>query len=304
MFEPRLRNPIEVPSTSRGRTILRRTVSNTCWRKCQDSTGTKSKTSYQGARFHTGHRVEIIARISAMLAGLPSSVAGTTVNRFCASGLQAVAIGAHQIMNEGVDAIIAGGVESISMIKPDTDPHPELQKRLPGLYMSMGDTAEVVAKRYKISRRDQDAYSLLSQQRTARAQSEGFFKGEIAPINVTMAVLDKKTGEKVGVRDVFADRDECNRPDTTLESLQALKPYFDPDSGQGTVTAGNASQLSDGASATLLMSRERCEQFRDPLQTRVSRLSNLGVRPGRNGDRTGFCRSQAFAALRIDDPRG
>ncbi len=219
-----------------------------------------------GCALPQGAQGKNIARISAMLAGLPSSVAGTTVNRFCASGLQALAIGAHQIMNEGVDAIIAGGVESISMIKPDTDPHPELQKRLPGLYMTMGDTAEVVAKRYKISRQEQDAYSLLSQQRTARAQSEGLFKGEIAPINVTMAVLDKKTGEKVGVRDVFADRDECNRPDTTLESLQALKPHFDPDSGHGTVTAGNASQLSDGASATLLMSRERCEQLGIPYK--------------------------------------
>ena len=219
-----------------------------------------------GCALPHGAQGKNIARISAMLAGLPSSVAGTTVNRFCASGLQALAIGAHQIMNEGVDAIIAGGVESISMIKPDTDPHPELQKRLPGLYMTMGDTAEVVAKRYKISRQEQDAYSLLSQQRTARAQSEGLFKGEIAPINVTMAVLDKKTGEKVGVRDVFADRDECNRPDTTLESLQALKPHFDPDSGHGTVTAGNASQLSDGASATLLMSRERCEQLGIPYK--------------------------------------
>ena len=219
-----------------------------------------------GCALPHGAQGKNIARISAMLAGLPSSVAGTTVNRFCASGLQALAIGAHQIMNEGVDAIIAGGVESISMIKPDTDPHPELQKRLPGLYMTMGDTAEVVAKRYKISRQEQDAYSLLSQQRTARAQSEGLFKGEIAPINVTMAVSDKKTGEKVGVRDVFADRDECNRPDTTLESLRALKPHFDPDSGHGTVTAGNASQLSDGASATLLMSRERCEQLGIPYK--------------------------------------
>jgi acetyl-CoA acyltransferase len=219
-----------------------------------------------GCALPHGAQGKNIARISAMLAGLPSSVAGTTVNRFCASGLQAVTIGAHQIINESVDAIIAGGVESISMIKPDADPHPELQKRLPGLYMAMGDTAEVVAKRYKISRQVQDEYSLLSQQRTARAQSEGFFKGEIAPINVIMAVLDKKTGEKVEVRKVFADRDECNRPDTTLESLQALKPHFDPASGQGTVTAGNASQLSDGASATLLMSRERCEKLGIPYK--------------------------------------
>src|SRR5215468_6807337 len=206
-----------------------------------------------------------IARISAMLAGLPTSVAGTTINRFCSSGLQAIALAAHQIVNEGVDAAIGGGVESISLIPRDWSPNPDLQARMPGIYMVMGDTAEVVAKRYKVSRQVQDEYSLLSQQRTARAQQEGFFQGEIAPMKTTMAVLDKKSGEKVGEKEVCCDRDECNRPDTTLEGLLGLQPHFDKDSGQGTVTAGNSSQLSDGASATLLMLRERAEQ--------------LGVRP-------------------------
>jgi len=210
-----------------------------------------------------GHNV---ARVAAMLAGLPPSVAGTTVNRFCSSGLQAIAMAAHQIMHEGVDAAIGGGVESISMAVRDASPNPLLQATMPGIYMVMGDTAEVVAKRYKVSRQVQDEYSLLSQQRTARAQQEGFFKKEIAPIKVTKSVLDKKTNEVIGKEEVVADKDECNRPDTTLEGLLALKPHFDPTSGEGSVTAGNSSQLSDGASATLLMSRERADQLGIPYQ--------------------------------------
>jgi len=207
-----------------------------------------------------------IARVSAMLAGLPSSVAGTTINRFCSSGLQAIALAAHQIISEGVEAAIGGGVESISLTPRDNDPNPEMLKRMPGLYMVMGDTAEVVAKRYQISRQAQDELSLLSQQRTARAQQEGFFEEEIAPMTVTRAVLDKKTGERIGTEEVTAAKDECNRPDTTLEGLLALKPHFDPNSGQGTVTAGNSSQLSDGASATLLMSRERADRLGVPYK--------------------------------------
>src|ERR1041385_2299732 len=203
-----------------------------------------------------GHNV---ARVAAMLAGLPPSVAGTTVNRFCSSGLQAIAMAAHQIMHEGVDAAIGGGVESISMAVRDASPNPVLQSTMPGIYMVMGDTAEVVAKRYQVSRQVQDEYSLLSQQRTARAQQEGFFTKEIAPIKVTKSVLDKKTGEVIGKEEVVADKDECNRPDTTLEGLLALKPHFDPTSGRGSVTAGNSSQLSDGASATLLMSADRAK---------------------------------------------
>jgi acetyl-CoA acetyltransferase family protein len=206
-----------------------------------------------------------IARVAALRAGLPVSVAGTTVNRFCSSGLQAIAMAAHHIMNDGADAAIGGGIESITMMKRDSDPNPWVKEHYPGLYMVMGDTAEVVAKRYKITREAQDQYALSSQQRTARAQQDGFFKEELAPMQVTRGVLDKKTGEVVGKEDYFVDKDECNRPDTTLEGLLSLPPHFDKDSGQGTVTAGNSSQLSDGASATLLMLRERGEQ--------------LGVRP-------------------------
>jgi len=200
-----------------------------------------------------GHNV---ARVAALRAGLPAMVAATTVNRFCASGLQAIAMAAAQIQG-GAEAALGGGVESISRLVRDKSPNPWVQSHYPGLYMVMGETAEVVAKRYQIGRRVQDEYARLSQERTARAQAEGFFKEEIAPIDVVRGIVDKQSGEIVGQEPAHADRDECNRPDTTLEGLAKLPPHFDPSSGQGTVTAGNSSQLSDGASATLLMSRER-----------------------------------------------
>jgi len=244
-----------------------------------------------------------IARIAAMLAGLPTSVAGTTINRFCSSGLQAIALAAHQIQNEGVDAVIGGGVESISVIPRDSSPSPVLQEKMPGLYMVMGDTAEVVAKRYKVSRLAQDEYSLLSQQRTARAQQEGFFEGEIAPMRVTKAILDKKTGEHIGKEEVCADRDECNRPDTTLDGLLALKPHFDQTSGQGTVTAGNASQLSDGASATLLMSRERADQLGIPYKLVFRGFQVAGCEPDEMGIGPVFAIPKLLkrAGLKMDD---
>ena len=186
-----------------------------------------------------GHNV---ARVAALRAGLPTSTSALTVNRFCASGLQAIAQAAHMIVAEGADVAIGGGVESISLVTRDSSPNPVVKEQYPGIYMVMGDTAEVVAKRYRVTRDAQDEYALVSQQRTARAQREGFFAGELAP---------------------FADvsRDECNRPDTTLEKLSALPPVFDTTSGCGTVTAGNSSQLSDGASATLVMSSARANSL-------------------------------------------
>jgi acetyl-CoA acetyltransferase family protein len=141
----------------------------------------------------------------------------------------------------------------------DTSPNPWVQERHPGLYMAMGETAEVVAKRYGVTRQAQDELSVLSQQRIARAQQDGFFAGEIAPIDVTRAVLDKKSGEKIGEQAVHVDCDECNRADTTFEGLAKLPPVFDTASGRGSVTAGNSSQLSDGASATLVMSSDRAK---------------------------------------------
>ena len=200
-----------------------------------------------------------IARVAAVRAGLPVTVAGTTVNRFCSSGLQAIAMAAHHIMNEGVEAAIGGGVESITMMQRDSSPNPWVKEHYPGIYMVMGDTAEVVAKRYKVSREAQDEYALASQKRTARAQQDGFFKEELAPMQVERGILDKKTGEIAGKEDFYVDRDECNRADTTLDGLLKLAPHFDKDSGQGSVTAGNSSQLSDGASATVLLSMDRAK---------------------------------------------
>jgi acetyl-CoA acetyltransferase family protein len=204
----------------------------------------------------SGHNV---ARVAALRAGLPTSVAGLTVNRFCNSGLQAVAQAAHMVMLEGVDVIVGGGVESITMMQRDASPNPWVAEHHPGLYMVMGDTAEVVARRYGITRAMQDEYSLISQQRIARAQREGWLADELAPMQARKAILDKKTGQPVSEEDVVVEVDECNRADTTLEGLAKLLPVFDTKSGQGSVTAGNSSQLSDGASATLIMSRERAQ---------------------------------------------
>jgi acetyl-CoA acetyltransferase family protein len=144
------------------------------------------------------------------------------------------------------------------MMQRDASPNPWVLEHVPGLYMVMGETAEVVARRYGISRDAQDEYALLSQQRTACAQREGRFRDELAPITVRRAVLDK-TGEKIGEEEVTLEQDECNRPDTTLAGLQRLPPVFDTASGQGSVTAGTSSQLSDGASATLVMSADRAK---------------------------------------------
>jgi acetyl-CoA acetyltransferase family protein len=201
-----------------------------------------------------GHNV---ARVAALRAGLPVTTPGLTVNRFCNSGLQAIAQAAHMVVQEGVEAAIGGGVESITLMERDSSPNPWVRERHPGLYMAMGETAEVVAKRYKVSRQAQDEYALASQQGTARAQKGGLFDEEMAPMQVRRAVLDKKSGQKIGEEDHCIDRDECNRPDTTLEGLLELPPVFDTTSGQGSVTAGNSSQLSDGASATLVLSMER-----------------------------------------------
>ncbi|MCZ6673987.1 MAG: acetyl-CoA C-acyltransferase [Verrucomicrobia bacterium] len=203
-----------------------------------------------------------VARISTIRAGLPRSIAATTVNRFCSSGLQSVAMAAHHIISEGADVAIGGGVESITSIaKSKSSPNPWVKENFPGTYMVMGDTAEVVAKRYKISREAQDEYSLTSQQRTAQAQAEGYLDEELTPMHVTRAILDKKTGEVASTEKHDLVRDECNRPNTTIEGLSALNPYFDRESGEGSITPGNASQMSDGASVNLLMSREKAESL-------------------------------------------
>jgi acetyl-CoA acetyltransferase family protein len=200
-----------------------------------------------------------MSRIAAMAAGFPKEVAATTVNRFCSSGSQAIMMAAHSILHEGADVAIGAGVETITMMQDGTQNTQRMvnataKERFPGLYFPMGVTAEVVADRYKISREDQDAYALQSQQRYAAAVESGLVGEEIAPMKVRRAVMKK--GEEPYEEDAVVDRDECNRPETTLDGLAKLKPVFNEN---GSVTAGNASQLSDGASATLLMSADRAK---------------------------------------------
>jgi acetyl-CoA acetyltransferase family protein len=205
-----------------------------------------------------------MARVSAIAAGFPKEVPGTTVNRFCSSGSQAIMMAAHYIINEGMDVAIGAGVETITMMQDGTQNTVRLSNktaraRFPGLYYPMGVTAEIVADRYKISREDQDIYSLQSQQRYAAAAEKGWIGEEITPMKVTRKVIKKD--QEPYEEEFTADRDECNRPTTTLEGLASLKPVFKKEEEGGTVTAGNASQLSDGASATLLMSSERAKQL-------------------------------------------
>ncbi len=210
-----------------------------------------------GAGSNEGAQGYNIGRNVAVLSQLGTGTAGMTLNRFCSSGLQAIAIAANQIASGCSDIIVAGGVESISLtmksVNTDNLINPLLKEQVPGIYFPMGQTAEIVARRYNVSREEQDLYALQSQQRTAQAQAEGLFDDEIVPMVVKYKVEDKNTGA-VQVLDGVVDRDDCNRPDTTLASLQGLKPVFAED---GSVTAGNSSQLSDGASMTLVMSLEK-----------------------------------------------
>lgn len=199
-----------------------------------------------------------IARQIAIRAGLPVTASGMTVNRFCSSGLQTIALAANAITAEGAGPMVAGGVESISMVQPKARHAPEswIMEHKPAIYMTMIETADIVADRYGISRADQDAYGLRSQQRIAAAQKSGKFDDEIVPMQAIMAVKDKETGE-ISQREVTVDRDECNRPGTTLEGLASLQPVR----GEGRfITAGNASQLSDGAAAVVVMDSKLAEQ--------------------------------------------
>ena len=202
-----------------------------------------------------------LGRQTVLRAELPLSIAGTTITRFCTSGLQSIAIAAGRIVAEGVDAMLAGGIETISGIRPGnnlpTDMDPWLVEHKPALYMAMIDTADIVARRYGISREDQDAFSLQSQQRTAAAQAADLFKDEIIACATRMAEKNKDTGE-ITYRDVVATKDNCNRASTTLEGLAKLEPVKGPDQF---ITAGNASQLSDGSSACVLMEARQAERL-------------------------------------------
>ena len=201
---------------------------------------------------NVAHGAGNLGRQAALLAGLPITTSGVTVNRFCSSGLQTIATAANYIRNDGADVAIGAGVESLSFpgaggARENNDP--ALYAQYPAIFMPMIDTADIVAERYKVSREVQDEYSLESQRRMAAAQQAGKFKDEIVPMATKMKVVNKETKEE-SIVDYVVDRDECNRPDTTIEGLQKLQPVR----GEGKfITAGNASQLSDGAAAVVLM---------------------------------------------------
>lgn len=230
----------------------------------------------------TGHN---IARDAALRAGLPISVSGQTVNRFCSSGLQSIALASGYVEREGADFMVAGGVESISLVTMGghfntfhfTDE--ELLRIRPDIYMPMIDTADIVAERYGVSREYQDQYSLQSQQRTAAAQAAGRYDAEIVPMQTKMKVVDKATGQE-SIVDYTVTRDECNRPETTLEGLASLKPV----KGENKfITAGNASQLSDGAAAVVVMeAREAARRGLEPLG-RLKGFAVAGCAPDEMG---------------------
>ncbi len=202
-----------------------------------------------------GHNV---GRNAAVLSNLPITTGGTTINRYCSSGMQSISMAASQIMAGCYDTVIAGGAETISMMQGkqnmDNFVNERLAEKSPGIYYPMGMTAEVVAKRYDVSREAQDEYAFESQMRTAAAQQAGAYDDEIIPMETKMLLMNKETGDSKEI-DYCVEKDECNRPETTLDGLASLKPVFDPENGS--VTAGNSSQLSDGASVTLVMSEDK-----------------------------------------------
>jgi acetyl-CoA C-acetyltransferase/acetyl-CoA acyltransferase len=243
------------------------------------------------------------ARQSALLAGLPVTTSGTTVDRQCASGLQAIAIAANRVKLDGVPIAVAGGVESISLVQNEhRNKFHAFDEALialhPAAYMAMIDTAEVVAKRYNISREAQDIYSLESQRRTAKAQAEGLFNAEIVPFETEMMVQDKATGAITPKR-VKLERDEGNRPDTSLEGLSMLKPVRDG----GFITAGNASQLSDGASACVIMDGKLAEQRGIKPLGIFKGLATAGVEPDEMGIGPVFAVPRLLSrfGLKLDD---
>ncbi|WP_421708767.1 acetyl-CoA C-acyltransferase [Algihabitans sp.] len=234
-----------------------------------------------GCGYPEGATGRNVARQSAIRAGLPVSVAGMTVNRFCASGLQAVAVAAQAIVGEGAQAMVAGGVESISLTQPPPVNSPEdwIQANKPELYLPMIETADIVAARYGISRDAQDDYGLRSQQRIAAAQAAGLFDEEIVPFETVMTKKDRQTGE-TREEAVTLRGDECNRPDTTREGLASLSPVRGDNQF---ITAGNASQLSDGAAALVLMeAQEAAKAGLEPLGAFIG-FSVAGCEPDEMG---------------------
>ena len=230
----------------------------------------------EGAQGHN------IGRNAAVLSKLPMTTGGTTVNRYCSSGMQSISMAASQIMAGCYDTVIAGGAETISMMNMNMDNfvNERLAQESPGIYFPMGQTAEVVAKRYSVSRESQDEYSLQSQLRTAEAQEAGRYDDEIIPMKTQMLLVNKETGEQKVV-DAECVKDECNRPTTTLDGLAALNPVFDPENGS--VTAGNSSQLSDGASVTLVMSEEKALELGLKPKAYFKGFTTVGCAPDEMG---------------------
>jgi len=206
-----------------------------------------------GCAMPQGSQGANVGRLIALAAGLPVTTAGMTVDRQCSSGMMAIAIAAKTIVSDGVDIMVGGGLESISLVQNEhantfRASDPRLLAIHKDIYMPMIDTAEVVAKRYKVSREAMDEYAVQSQSRTAAAQDAGRFDAEIVATPANMGIMDRESGE-ISFKDVVLEKDEGNRPGTTLDGLSSLKPVRDG----GFITAGNASQLSDGASATVIM---------------------------------------------------
>jgi len=214
-----------------------------------------------GAASQAGEQSFNLARMAAVLSRLPIETTGTTVSRFCASGLQTIAMAANQIGSGYCDVLMAGGAESISMRQRQEvgvfERNLTLLENKPQIYMEMGQTAEVVADRYTVTREMQDVYGLQSQQRYAAAVESGAIADEIAPMTVKMKKVNRETNEE-SLHEVVVDKDECNRADTTAEGLALLKPAFRE---EGSVTAGNSSQLSDGASMALVMSADKAAEL-------------------------------------------
>jgi acetyl-CoA C-acetyltransferase len=264
----------------------------------------------------TGHNV---ARNAAVRAGLPVTAAGTTVNRFCSSGLQAISMAAQRVIVDRVPFMIGGGVESVSLVQGNLNLHhfvgttipdpanpmgkPEYQddwlmKNKPELYLPMIATADVVAKRYNVSRDAQDEYALESQKRTAAAQAAGKFNDEIVPFTTTMQLVDKASGAR-SYKEVTLKQDEGNRPETTLEGLKGLKPV----NNTATITAGNASQLSDGASAVVVADSKVAQQRNLPVLGIYRGLAIAGLEPDEMGIGPVFAvpRLLERAGLKMDD---
>ena len=251
---------------------MTRAALEAAWHRAGDLDKALADDLILGCAFPEGSQGLNVARAVALYAGFPNSVPGMTVNRFCSSGLQAIALACERVIAGGADVIVAGGVESMSLV-PMTgfriSPHPGLVVDMPESYVSMGQTAENVVAKYSIGRADMDEFAYHSHRKAAEAQEAGRFKDEIAPVAVTTTTLD-------GSRTLSFESDELVRRDTTVEALAALKPAFKPN---GTVTAGNSSPLSDGAAAVVVMSAAKAKELKLKPLMRFVGYAVAGVPP-------------------------